>query len=380
MSSFAPEVSSDPVVVPVEIANGHILVRARVDDRPVRLIVDTGSSMSTLDAAWALAAGIQPLGSADAMGAGRMRATLAQVGSLGIAGVELGGVTVALLPLDAVVEASGELVHGSLGYDLFARYAVQIDYAGRVLRLGGSGRLTAAGGASVPIELVHRVPVVRAVLRAPGGAPLEARLILDLGSSLLGVRLSARFAEAHAAELAGIGGYETPIGIGVGGMLLGRVGRLEELQLGTIRVPRPTVGIAGEGKGALALPFFDGTVGAPVLERLTPTVDYARSRVALEPGDDLEASFAADASGLILDSPAPEFSVARVRFVAGGSAAAEAGVEAGDEIVAVDGVGVGELGLSRVRELFREAETERRLSVRRGLERREALIRLRALV
>ncbi len=117
-----------------------------------------------------------------------------------------------------------------------------------------------------------------------------------------------------------------------------------------------------------------------MLERLTPIVDYARVRVILQPGASLAAPFAADASGLLLDSPAPEFSVARVGFVAGASAAAEAGIEAGDGIVAVDGEGVGELGLSRVRELFREPGVERRLRVRRGAEVREVRLRLRALV
>jgi aspartyl protease len=380
-AAAVPAASSDPITLPVELANGHVLVPAAADGRPVSLVLDTGSSTSTLDAVWARQAGIQPLsGVVEAVGADRVQVPLATIGRLGIAGVELAGITVALLPFGPVVEAAGRVIHGTLGYDLFGRYAVEIDYAGRKLRLWEPERFSPTGGVPLPIELVYRVPVLRAALRAPGGAPVEARLILDLGSSSLGVRLSARFARAHAAELAGVGGYETPIGTGVGGMLLGRVGRLEEIGLGPIGVRGPTVGIALEDKGALALPQFDGTVGAPVLERLKPIVDYARSRVIVEPGAGPAAPFAADASGLLLDSPAPDFSVARVRFVARESAGTEAGIEPGDEIVTVDGAGAGELGLSRVRELLRDAGAERRLALRCGAEAREVRLRLRALV
>lgn len=373
--------SGEPTLLPADVANGHILVQARADGRPVTLVVDTGSSTSSLDAAWAAGAGITSIGrKVEAAGTDRMQVTLATIGRLQVGDIELSDVTTALVPLGPVAEASGRVIHGTLGYDLFKRYVVQLDYAGASLRLWEPEQYQAAGGVSVPIELVHRVPVVRAVLRAGGGPPIEARLILDLGSSSLGVRLSAGFAEAHTAELGGMSGYETQIGVGMGGALLGRVGRLEELGLGGIVLRGSTVGIAGEAKGALALPLFDGTVGAPVLERLGPIVDYARSRVILVPGDGFDAPFPVDASGLLLDSPAPDFSVARVRFVVGAGVAAEAGLEAGDEILTVDGEPVGALGLSPVRELFREAGAERRLRVRRGTAVREVRLRLRALV
>ena len=50
-----------------------------------------------------------------------------------------------------------------------------------------------------------------------------------------------------------------------------------------------------------------------------------------------------------------------------------------DEIVGVDGATMAGLGLSRVGELLREAGAKRRLLVRRGFERREVRLRLRAL-
>ena len=358
---------TEPVVISIEVLNGHVLVSARIDGRPATLVLDTGSSSTTLDAAWAQDAGFPTLGPpVEAMGTDRLRVALVALGPVELGSVRLDRVTAALLPLGQVNEAAGRALHGTLGYELFRRFAVEVDYRHQVLRLWEGQDFVRQGGTSVPLELVHRVPVVRARVRAPGGREVEARLIVDLGSAHLGVRLSAGFAATHAAELAGVGGYAAPIGSGVGGMLLGRVGRLAELRIGPLAFSSPTVGIAREAKGALALADFDGTVGAPVLGRLTPVVDYQRLRIILQPGDDIEAPFPADASGLMLDAPAPDFSAARVRFVVKGSPAAEAGLVERDEIVAVDGTEVTALGLDRVRGLFRAVGMERRLLVRRG--------------
>jgi Aspartyl protease/PDZ domain len=357
-------------------------VPVRGQGRDAALVLDTGSSTSTLDQAWAGDLGLESLGApVEAAGTDRLRVRLATLNTVELGNIELGPLTAALLPLGPVIDAAGRAIHGTLGYDLFRRFLVEIDYRQRRLRLWEShGFVAPVSGVAVPVELVHRVPVIRARVRAPGGFLVEARLIVDLGSSALGVRLSARFASEHASELAGVGGYAAPIGTGVGGPLLGRIGRLAEVQLGPLVFAEPTVGIADESKGTLALPDFDGTVGAPVLERLSPILDYQGSRIILQPGDAMAAPFPADASGLMLDSPAPTFACGRVWFVVPGSPGAEAGFLVGDQLAAVDGTPFPVLGLDQVRGLLRMVGVERVVRVRRGGRELDLKLRLRALV
>jgi Aspartyl protease/PDZ domain len=371
-----------PISIPVELANGHAIVAVRLQGRDAALVLDTGSSTTTLDQAWAGGLGLESLGaSVEAAGTDRIRVRLATLNTVELGNIELGPLTAALLPLGPVIDAAGRVIQGTLGYDLFQRFAVEIDYQQRRLRLWeGNVFVAPVSGVAVPVELVHRVPVILARVRAPGGSLVEARVIVDLGSSALGVRLSARFASEHARELAGVGGYAAPIGTGVGGPLLGRIGRLAELRVGPLVFEEPTVGIAQESKGALALPDFDGTVGAPVLERLSPILDYQRSRMILQPGEALDGPFRTDASGLMLDSPAPTFAYGRVWFVVPGSPAAEAGFLISDHVVAVDGTPFPALGLDQVRGLLRTVGVERVVRVRREGRELDLELRLRALV
>jgi len=374
--------SSGPISISVELANGHAIVPVRVQGRDAALVLDTGSSTTTLDQAWADDLGLESLGApVEAAGTDRLRVRLATLYTVELGNIELGPLTAALLPLGPVIDAAGRVIHGTLGYDLFQRFVVEIDYQQRRLRLWeANGFVAPVSGVAVPVELVHRVPVIRARVRASGGPLVEARLIVDLGSSALGVRLSARFASEHAGELAGVGGYAAPIGTGVGGPLLGRIGRLAELRVGPLVFDEPTAGIGQESKGALAIPDFDGTVGAPVLERLSPILDYQRSRLILQPAAAMDGPFRADASGLMLDSPAPQFAYGRVWFVVPESPAAEAGFLVGDQVGAVDGTPFPALGLDHLRGLLRVVGVERVVRVRRDGRELDLRLRLRGLV
>ncbi len=372
---------SGPISIPVELANGHAIVPVRIQDRDAALVLDTGSSTITIDQVWARDLGLESASApVEAVGTDRLRVRLATLNRVELGDIELGPLTAALLPLGPVIDAAGRVIHGTLGYDLFQRFVVEIDYHERRLRLWESDDVVApVSGVAVPLELVHRVPVIRAWVRAPGGSLVEARLIVDLGSSALGVRLSASFTSAHTDELAGMAGYSAPIGTGVGGPLMGRIGRLAELRVGPLVFDEPTVGIAQESRGALALPDFDGTVGAPVLERLLPILDYRRLRMILQPAKAMDEPFRADASGLMLDSPAPEFACGRVWFVVSESPAAEAGFVVGDQVAAVDGTSFRALGLDRVRGLLSIGGVERLVRVRRDGGELDLRLRLRAL-
>ena len=116
-----------------------------------------------------------------------------------------------------------------------------------------------------------------------------------------------------------------------------------------------------------------------MLERLSPILDYRRSRMILQLAEAMGGPFLADASGLMLDSPAPEFACGRVWFVVPESPAAEAGFLVGDQVTAVDGTSFPALGLDQVREPLRMAGVERVVRVRRDGGELDLRLQLRAL-
>ena len=368
-----------PIVLPFELAANHVLVRARVNGVAGWLIVDTGSSLTALDTEWAKSIGARPAQQAQVLGTGNVTTTLATVDSVQLPGVDMRNLAAVLVPLDAVSRVHGRAIRGTLGYDFLSCYAVEIDYARRELRLHDPATYEyARAGVVVPVSLQHRVPVVHATVTPAGRAPIAARLLLDLGTSLFVALLNTPFVEEHRLADGTLPAVDAPLGTGVGGRVLGRVTRLRELRLGDLAVSEPTVGLGRERVGFVGSTFVDGTVGAPLFERTTMILDYARARVIFEPGPRFATPYEYDMSGLQLG--AGDHGAALVTFVVAGGPAQVAGVQVGDEVVAVDGRGAGELSLEAIRGALRIAGARPELTIRRGGSERRVRLTLRRLV
>jgi C-terminal processing protease CtpA/Prc len=151
------------------------------------------------------------------------------------------------------------------------------------------------------------------------------------------------------------------------------------LELGSVQVPEPVTDLALVQKGALASRYLAGTVGGGLLRRFDITFDYGRQRLYFQPNANFNRPDAYDRAGLWLNRADAGFQVMDV--VAGGPAA-EAGLKAGDTIVAVDGQAAKELILPDVRTRLKESPpgTRVRLTVRSGEGAREVTVVLRDLV
>jgi membrane-associated protease RseP (regulator of RpoE activity) len=115
--------------------------------------------------------------------------------------------------------------------------------------------------------------------------------------------------------------------------------------------------------GALSNATVAGFIGAGILKRFTVTWDYTGKRMVLLPNRTLSEPFETDASGLHLVSPGPQYQIVTIDSVLPGSPAAQAGLEPGDEILAVDEVSG--LPLRKVSEALRKAGTSVVLTVQR---------------
>lgn len=380
-TNAGPPAKQVPIVIPFELRGDFALVTAEVNGQPALLIVDTGSGVSTLDSAFARVAEVE-INGPRALVAGTTERTM----QLGTARSIRVGSAVLTRPLTAAVDFGpvqsriGYDVRGSIGFELFAKYVVAVDYAARTLTLYDPATFVYSGsGVVLPLTLAHRVPVVDGSILTRRKGTLKARLHLDLGSSTYALRLATRFVTEHDLERDTVT-VAGPFGAGVGGVTIGSLLRFPRLTLGDLVIERPSTALSHEVGGALsAAASADGAVGAPVFRRTRLIVDYAHSRAIIEPHGRFDVPDSVDASGLSLTMEPEPTRALLVSYVVAGSAGAEAGIHVGDELLRIDDQSVASLTIAHAKDLLRAAGTTRHLTLRRGNEAWGASVSLRAV-
>ena len=342
--------------VPFDLVNNHIYADGAVDGRKARFLVDTGG-MNVLTPAAAKKFGIVGEGKLAGRGVGdeSVDVSFAHAKEVRLGGAVLANPMFAILDLGHLPKVEGVECDGLVGYEMFRRFGVTIDYAGHTLTLAEPSKFAPPAGASaVPFELDDRIPIVAGTL---DGVPV--RMSVDTGSRA-SLTLHAPFVRDNGL----VGKYraapDAVIGWGVGGPSRGRPARFGTLTLGD----RAIVGVVGDlytgNKGSFANPDLSANLGGGVLRRFTVAFDYTARRMYLVPNAQFGKPDAFDRSGLFLLGDGDAFKVADV---AKDSAAAKAGLQANDLIVAIDGEAVGSRTLAEWRARLRELPAGTRLKI-----------------
>jgi predicted aspartyl protease len=345
--------------VPFELINNHIYIHASVDGQPVRVIVDTGGlNMLTPSAAKRL--GIATQGKMAATGAGDAKVDLAfgRGKQLAVADVTLADPMFFVVDIGRLNEIEGEDVDGLVGYELFSRLAVRIDYHAHELTLTAPKAFAPPPGATaVPFVMSDRTPIVQGSI---DGIP--GRFWIDTGSRV-SLTTMAKFTRDHDLVAKYKPAFETVTGWGVGGATRSSPVRFHEVKLGDVSV-REVVGDLFVGdKGSFADPDSAGNVGGGILHRFVVTFDYGAKRMYLEPAKGAEAREVYDRGGMFLRRDGDALSV--ISVVPRGPAEA-AGVRTDDRITTIDGAPVRSKSLAAWRTRLRDAPgTKIRLHVER---------------
>jgi hypothetical protein len=364
----------------LEIVRNHVVLPVRVaGSEPFRVILDTGMPTRGLllfasDRVDGLGLTFAPSRAiAGAGGRGeRLAARVAPGVGLVVGDQELADVRIIVLERPAGLPRDWD---GVIGNELFERFAVRIDADGRRLSLGESPAAPDAGTSVVPLHLREGKVFVNLRVAVDEGEPQPVELAVDLGASHA-LWLNARPDGSLAPPP---GGPSVTLGRGLSGDIRGRQGRVRRLEIGGFSFadvvalfPDP------EHRNPGGADFRDGFVGNEILTRFDLTFDYPASRLLLRPGRRLADPFEADMSGLLLD-PAAEGRIP-VLDVLPDSPAAEAGILAGDVLLALDGVAVGTLGPDALRAALEAEAAEVHLLLARGDVALEKRLRLRRLV
>ena len=342
--------------IPFELLNNHIYVSGRIDGKPARFLVDTGG-VNLLTPAAAKKFGIVGEGKMAAGGVGEQRVdlALAHAKEVRVGDAVLDHPVFYIIDLGKLAEVEGSDADGLVGYEMFRRFGVTIDYAGHTLTLADPAKFAAPAQASVvPFELNDRIPIIAGTL---DGVPV--RISVDTGSRA-SLTLHSPFVREHDLVARYHAAPEAVVGWGVGGPSRGLPARYGVLRLGD----REIRGIAGDlytgDKGSFANPDLAGNLGGGVLRRFTVAFDYANKKMYLAPNADFGKPDPFDRSGLFLLGDGEALLIADV---APESAAARAGLHAQDRVIALDGKKVGTSSLVEWRTKLRELPAGTRVKV-----------------
>jgi S1-C subfamily serine protease len=108
-----------------------------------------------------------------------------------------------------------------------------------------------------------------------------------------------------------------------------------------------------------------GQLGYGVLKRFQITFDYSRSQAFFKPNASFHDTFEFDHAGFILGAGGRQLSTLTVFMVIAGTPAADAGIQQGDEILAIDGRAANTFTLDEARTYFEHILGVRTLTIRR---------------
>jgi len=351
-----------PVLIPFPDCGKTVLLPVRVNGHEPRLfILDSGANSMALDNGFADSIGLHPTGTGAGTGAGagpvRFRRYPRDSVEFSIGGVSFRSDRTISVDFSNQPGILGYSVAGLLGTDFFRRVVVEVDYDARFVRLYDPAHFSSPAGAeTIPITFDHDVPHVTARLTVAGRPARARRLLVDSGSedavddSLL---LESR---GPLREVLG--------GVGSGQTYKVVFGRIERFELGRFmleNLPSVAPGVS--------------LIGGEVLRRFRCTFDYTRERLLLVPGRHLRDAVPEDLSGLTLRLT-EDGTRLRIEDVVRGSPAAGAGLRKDEQVTAIDGATVRDIGLNRAQALLMVPGCRLRLEISSPAGRREVELHL----
>jgi predicted aspartyl protease len=355
-------------LLPFDRISNHIYIHARIDGQPVRLIVDTGG-LNLLTPAAAARLGLTSIGKIAGGGAGdhKVDVGMARGRELAVGDVRLADPVFYVYDLSLLADADGEPFDGLVGFELFQRLAVRIDYGRTTLTLMQRDALVPPPGAiAVPIVLRDRTPIAQGSI---DGIP--ARFTLDTGAGN-SITVHAPFAREHGLDARYRPKFEAVVGLGAGGPIRAKPVRIEQIKLGGAAVSELVGELYVGDKGAFADPEVSANLGAGVLSRFVVTFDYQGRTMYLEP--------AAGTPRDIYDRAGMAFRAAgdalRITAITPGGPAERARLTTEDRIVAIDGAAVTSRPLWAWRDRLTRGEIGARhvLTVERAAARRDVAL------
>lgn len=273
----------------------------------------------------------------------------------------------------------GAEVHGILGYELFSRFIVQMDYERKRLVLYAPRNYKKKRRyQTLKISVEDTKPFVSASVNMNEDTEILTKLLVDTGASH-GLMLHPGSQEEIVVPKRHI---NSVIGRTLGGVITGKIGRIESMQLGKYIINSPIANFPDPKSNLDTLIKKDtnsrnGALGGEVLSRFNIIFNFPQEEMYIKKNGSFKRPSNYDMSGITIKAKGAQLRTYEVSELRKGSPAEQAGVQVGDIIVAVNGFMLKRIELNQVNGFFNKKEGKKvRLFIERDGKRQKIDFRL----
>lgn len=324
----------------LQVTGGVVIIQARLApfSDTLQFIFDTGSSGISLDSTTASYLGLRPSydgllirGIAGVREVPQLRNQTLTVGDL-----RTDSLNFYVNDYSVLTSIYGVRIDGVIGYAMLSRYIVSIDYNKQLMDWYAPGAFAYPKKGLLLNPQINRLPAYPLTIQE-----LQTKnypMLIDIGAGL-----NLLFSERFAKE-AGVLDPERKSwitsGEGIGGQIELRLTLLRSLRIGPYRFKKVPITIFDDSNNVTNYPHWAGLIGNDLLRRFNIIINYPAGEIHLKPNRFYYDEFDYAYIGMelyLIDG------LITIGFVATGSPAQEAGLEVGDEIVAINKIVGGKL-------------------------------------
>ncbi len=353
--SLAPGKSK--VQFPIEVYNNLVVVPMVLNGQlPLKFILDTGVRTSILtEKAFSDILNLPYARRYSIAGPGGeklVEAFITNNVSFDLPGVQGRGHAMLVLEQDYLELRNylGTDVHGILGYELFSRFIIEVNYEHKTLTLMLPERFREKRKfESIPIQIEDTKPYMMASISMNDTTTLSAKLMVDSGASH-GIFLETssnpkiKVPEKNVSSI---------IGRGLGGVITGQIARIKSLRLGRFEITNVITNFPDPNSYLDTLKtsrtvFRNGSLGGEVLSRFTVIYNFPGEKIYLKKNSNLKKEFYFNLSGLTIRARGARLKNFEVTNVRPNSTSDRSDIKVGDRIVTVNGIEAMDLDLNAV--------------------------------
>lgn len=248
----------------------------------------------------------------------------------------------------------GADVQGILGYELFSRFIVTIDYDKKELILTRPEKFRPKKKyQKLKISVEDTKPYIVTEITMRDTTSVKVKLMIDSGASH-GLILepdsndTLSVPQNHVASI---------IGRGLGGVITGKIGRVAGVDLGKYDVRNVIANFPDPNSYMDTLKTSrivkrNGAIGGEILSRFKVTFDFPREYVYLKKNSSFKKKFYYNMSGLTMKAKGSRLQHFEITDVRVKSPAEEAGIKPGDLVVMINGLFTSDMDLNQLNAFF----------------------------